>query len=52
MNTIDLRPYAPSWLHRQSVRNRINWPVLLGYGLVLVVGVGFWVGVYLKFFKG
>ncbi len=37
---------------RRSLFRRINWPVLLGYGLTLVVGVGFWLGVYLKFFKG
>ncbi len=45
MNTLDLRPYAPSWLHRQSVRNRINWPVLLGYGFAFAFGVGFWAAV-------
>ncbi len=49
MNTLDLRPYAPSWLHRQSVRNRINWPVLLGYSLALTIGAGFWFGIWKLF---
>ncbi len=42
MNTLDLRPYAPSWLHRQSVHNRVDWLVVAVWAIALGFGIAFY----------
>ncbi len=51
MNTLDLRPYAPSWLHRQSVHNRIDWLVVAVWVVAGGISLAFWLPV-IWFFKG